>query len=216
MGVESGIDRFPLTVSGVASKRETISAWRPSRERNGPRSREERDRTTVLKLGIFVALSALLALTLRGQHTHRVYRYFAFVTVAGLVVLNADAWFRAPLAPRQLVSWVLLAASALFAEEGFRLLRGSGAPEGGFEDTTRLVTSGVYRYVRHPMYASIVLGAAGALLKRPSFLALALALVVVAFSFATARVEEHANVEKFGEAYRDYQERTKLFIPFLV
>lgn len=168
------------------------------------------------KIVVFVVLSALLALTLRGHHAHRVYRFLAFVAVLGLVVLNADVWFHEPFAPRQLVSWVVLAASALFAEEGFRLLRASGAPEGGFEDTTRLVTSGVYRRVRHPMYASLIFGAAGAFLKRPSLPAFALAVLAALFSFATARVEERGNVEKFGDAYRAYQRKTKLFIPFLV
>lgn len=172
--------------------------------------------TTVLRLGIFVALSALLATTLRGRHAHRFNRYFAFVTAIGLVLLNADVWFRDPLAPRQLVSWVLLAGSIVFAEEGFRLLRGMGAPTGGFEDTTHLVTTGLYRFVRHPMYGSFLLGAAGAFLKRPSLVGLALLLLVAAFIVATARVEERGNVEKFGEAYRAYQKETKLFIPFLV
>jgi protein-S-isoprenylcysteine O-methyltransferase Ste14 len=170
----------------------------------------------MLRLGIFVIVSALLALTLRGRHAHRVYRYFAFVSVIGLVLLNADAWFRDPLSPRQLTSWVLLAGSIVFAEEGFRLLRGSGAPEGGFEETTRLVTTGLYRFVRHPMYGSILLGGGGAFLKRPSLLALGLLFLVGLFSFATARVEEAENLEKFGDGYRAYQQGTKLFIPFLV
>jgi protein-S-isoprenylcysteine O-methyltransferase Ste14 len=170
----------------------------------------------MLRLAIFVLASALLALTLRGHHAHRFYRYFAFVSLIGLASLNADAWFRDPVSPRQLASWALLACSIVFAEEGFRLLRRVGAPEGGFEDTTRLVTDGVYRYVRHPMYASLIFGGAGAFLKRPSLVALALLLLVGLFSFATARIEESGSVEKFGETYRAYQEKTKWFIPFLV
>ena len=170
----------------------------------------------MLRLGIFVVLAALLALTLRGRHAHRFYRYFAFVTAIGLVLLNADVWFRDPLAPRQLVSWVLLAGSILFAEEGFRLLRGSGAPEGGFENTTRLVTTGLYRFVRHPMYGSFLLGGLGAFLKRPSLPSLLLLGLLTVFTYANARVEERGTLEKFGEAYRAYQKRTKLFIPFLI
>jgi protein-S-isoprenylcysteine O-methyltransferase Ste14 len=170
----------------------------------------------MLRLGIFVIVSALLTLTLRGRHAHRVYRYFAFVSVIGLVLLNADAWFRDPLSPRQLASWLLLAGSIVFAEEGFRMLRGSGAPEGGFEETTRLVTTGVYRFVRHPMYGSLLLGGGGAFLKRPSLVGFLLLGVLALFTYATARVEETENHEKFGDGYHAYQKTTKLFIPFLV
>jgi len=40
--------------------------------------------------------------------------------------------------------------------------------------------------------------------------------LLVAFAFRTAQVEEGHNLERFGQAYRDYQLRTKMFIPFLV
>jgi protein-S-isoprenylcysteine O-methyltransferase Ste14 len=130
--------------------------------------------------------------------------------------MNAPDWFRDSYSPVQLISWVFLACSLLLAVHGFRLLRMVGDPEGDFENTTRLVTVGAYRYIRHPLYCSILLGGTGAFFKQPTWLGLGLFSVVVAFVYATARVEEGENIKRFGEAYQEYMERTKMFLPYLV
>ena len=75
--------------------------------------------------------------------------------------MNHGAWFDAPGSPVQIVSWVAFALSIYLAIAGFMLLRNRGKPQGHFEYTTVLVTDNVYRYVRHPMYASLFLLATG-------------------------------------------------------
>jgi protein-S-isoprenylcysteine O-methyltransferase Ste14 len=112
-------------------------------------------------------------------------------------------------------SWVFLASSLVLAIHGFRLLHIAGAPEGDIEDTTQLVTTGVYRYIRHPLYCSLLLGGVGAFLKDPSLLGFLLLIILLAFVYATARVEERDNLKRFGSAYRLYMEKTKMYIPFL-
>ncbi len=57
----------------------------------------------------------------------------------------------------QIVSWIAFALSIFLAIAGFTLLKSRGRPQGHFEYTTALVTDGVYRYIRHPMYASLFL-----------------------------------------------------------
>ena len=84
----------------------------------------------------------------------------------------------------------------------------------GLEKTTELVTSGVYRYIRHPLYTSLLLLAWGAFLKAPGRRAGGLAGVASALLFVTARVEERENVGYFGAAYEAYMRRTRRFIPF--
>jgi len=168
-------------------------------------------------LGLFVFLSVLLlAFTLSRPHRHRFYRFFAFECLLGLVILNAESWFKRPFSLLQLVSWVFLVSSLILALHGFRLLRKLGAPDDDIEDTTRLVTVGAYRYIRHPLYASLNLLGAGAFLKRPAFIGFLLLLALLVFLFATARMEEQGNLRRFGDAYRQYMEKTKMFIPFLI
>jgi protein-S-isoprenylcysteine O-methyltransferase Ste14 len=78
-----------------------------------------------------------------------------------------------------------------------------------------LVTSGVYRWVRHPLYASGVLAAWGAFFKGASWTSAALARAATLLFAATARAEEDEDAEKFGVAYAEYVRRTWRFIPFV-
>jgi protein-S-isoprenylcysteine O-methyltransferase Ste14 len=170
----------------------------------------------MIRLGVFTILSILLlAFTLSRPHRHRFYRLFAFESLLGLVLLNTDTWFRDPFSSIHLFSWVFLASSLALAIYGFRLLHIAGSPEGDIEDTTQLVTTGAYRYIRHPLYCSLLLGGVGAFLKDPSLLGLLLLIILIVFVYATARVEERDNLERFGSEYRLYMEKTKMYIPFL-
>jgi protein-S-isoprenylcysteine O-methyltransferase Ste14 len=79
-----------------------------------------------------------------------------------------------------------------------------------------LVEVGVYRFIRHPMYASVLALGWGAFLKRPSIVGLALALCASGFLAATAVVEERENVARFGASYTAYMKGTRRFVPFLI
>lgn len=170
----------------------------------------------MVKLAIFVFLSALLLVfTLTRPQRHRFPRLVVFESVLALVLLNAAEWFRNPLSFRQVVSWVCLAASLALAIHGFRLLRVAGSPRGDFEQTTRLVATGAYRYIRHPMYCSLLLFGVGAFLKNPTWPGLLLLLVLGGFVYMTARIEEAENVATFGAEYQAYLKTTKMFFPLL-
>ena len=106
---------------------------------------------------------------------------------------------------------------------GLRALRQTGRPSAaredaallGLERTTQLVTTGVYRYIRHPLYASLLLLAWGAFFKAPGRLPAALAGAASVLLYVTAKVEERENVGYFGAAYEAYMRRTRRFMPFL-
>ena len=85
----------------------------------------------------------------------------------------------------------------------------------GLERTTMLVTAGAYRYIRHPLYSSLLFLAWGAFFKAPSWIGGLLAAAATLFLVATARVEEAENAAFFGPAYEAYSKGTKMFIPFL-
>jgi len=76
-----------------------------------------------------------------------------------------------------------------------------------------LVTSGPYRWIRHPLYTMGMMAYLGfALLAESWFIAL---MAVVSFSVLAIRVprEEAKLVEKFGDAYRNYIKTTGRFLP---
>ena len=161
--------------------------------------------------------------SLRDRNAHGFYRFFAFEAILGLIALNLPAWFRDPFSRRQLISWALLMASLLLAVHGFTLLRGAGRPDHTIEDptrlgvekTTRLVRSGAYRFIRHPLYASLLALAWGVFLKAPSGLGLALAAATTGAIYLTARVEEQENLRSFGTEYAETMRETRMFIPFV-
>lgn len=182
----------------------------------------------MLRFVLFCAASiAILPLSwrsLRDLRTHGFYRFFAFELLLALILLNAPLWFHDPLSPRQIAAWLCGVVSIVLAIEGFRLLRVVGRPAPpaqpgtnlAFENTTALVTVGAYRWIRHPLYASLLTLGWGAWLKDPLGLAsIALAVGATAFLLATAMAEERENLNRFGTAYADYMKHTRRFIPFL-
>lgn len=78
----------------------------------------------------------------------------------------------------------------------------------------RMVTSGAYRQIRHPMYASIFLYAVAQTLLVPNWIAGPACLVTftVLFILRVGR-EEQMMLEKFGDEYRAYAQRTKRLVP---
>lgn len=171
----------------------------------------------MIELGIFILLSVLLvAFTLSRPHRHRFPRLIAAESFLALVLLNARGWFEDPLSPRQLASWLFLTASLALAVHAFRLLHTVGAPKGDIESTSRLVTVGAYRYIRHPLYCTLLLGGNGVILKRFSALGFVLLLILIVAVFITAKVEEQEDLARFGEEYVAYSKTTRMFIPHLL
>lgn len=152
---------------------------------------------------------------LRAPRSHGFFRFFAFEGCLGLVAMHVSRWFRDPFSAHQMVSWALLIGSAALAAHGFYLLRRVGRPRKGIEDTTRLVRAGAYRYIRHPLYSSLLLLAWGVFFKGPSVGGGVLAAATTGFLVATARVEEAENFQKFGAEYAAYMQETRMFLPFL-
>ncbi|MDP3070730.1 MAG: isoprenylcysteine carboxylmethyltransferase family protein [Opitutaceae bacterium] len=76
-----------------------------------------------------------------------------------------------------------------------------------------LVTSGPYRWIRHPMYAATLLLVIAVTLLTANALVLASGLAMFALLAARSRVEEQRLIGKFGGAYRAYQARTGRFLP---
>jgi len=153
--------------------------------------------------------------SLRNPRVHGFYRFFAFEAVLGLLLLNMRGWFRDPFSTHQLFSWILLAGSLFLVIHALTLLHRIGQPQGSFEQTTQLVKMGAYTYIRHPMYASLLYFAWGVFFKSPSLLDGLIAAVASAFLYATGRVEEAGNLDKFGAVYGEYIKETKMFIPYL-
>jgi len=172
---------------------------------------------TIIQLAFFGLITLLFLLALRDA-LHRgaaygIYRFFAWECILLLIVIRAPGWFDEPFSRHQIISWLLLILSIVLAVLGFRLLLKFGKPEGGFENTTRLVQTGVFAWIRHPLYASLLYLTWGVFFRHPDIVGLMIGLVASAFLYATAREEEKENLARFGEAYEGYMRGTKMFVP---
>jgi len=160
---------------------------------------------------------------LRNPRAHGFFRFFAWECIAALVLLNAPRWEDDPFSLRQWVSWLLLLVSPVLAWRAVRALRSQGRPDAqrpgadllGFERTTRLVTNGVFRHIRHPMYAALLALGWGAYLKDISPASTALIATCSLLLLLTALRDETECLAHFGDAYAQYMRRSKRFMPYL-
>jgi protein-S-isoprenylcysteine O-methyltransferase Ste14 len=181
----------------------------------------------IVKLAIFLTASGFLAYlskaSLRIPRSHGFYRFLAWECILILFLLVVERWFQDPFSVTQLISWLLLSVSAFLVLHGVRLLRLMGHPTQersdeallALERTTTLVTEGAYRYIRHPLYSSLLFLTWGIYFKHPIMLTGIVALTATAFLVATARAEEAECIQFFGHPYEQYMKRTRMFIPFL-
>jgi protein-S-isoprenylcysteine O-methyltransferase Ste14 len=155
-------------------------------------------------------------LSIKYKRYHGIARFFAFESIFILVLLNYKVWFQNPFSPLQLCSWVLLIISLYSVITGFLLLKRKGKPTVNFENTSLLVKTGIYRYIRHPLYLSVFLLGTGIMLKDPEPFQLVLGAVNLVAVWITSKIEESEMIAKFGDEYRQYMKETKMFIPFIV
>lgn len=82
------------------------------------------------------------------------------------------------------------------------------------KDSHKLITGGVYRLVRHPMYSSFFLWALAQLILIPNWVAGPAGFIGfgILFAFRVGR-EEKMMLDAFGDEYRDYMARTARVVP---
>ena len=158
---------------------------------------------------------------LRHPGGHGFYRFFAWEGILALVVLNRQPWGEQPFSPHQMASWLLMSLSIYLVIRGHRALRDQGLAsterqDGAlyeFEKTTTLVTTGIFKYIRHPMYASLLALAWGAYFQAPSVPGTVVVVLTTLFLLLTAKSDERECLAYFGETYATYMQKTRGFIP---
>jgi len=82
-------------------------------------------------------------------------------------------------------------------------------------DDSRLITTGIYKYIRHPMYLSVIIMMSALLLSTVTIVEGILFLSLIVVLTLKAKREESLWLEH-NEAYNDYKNSSKLFIPFVL
>ena len=156
--------------------------------------------------------------------THGFYRFFSWECILWLLVTNFKYWFDNPFSFGQLFSWAFLFISIYFVISGVVLLKKMGKPikernEEGlyqFEQTSELVDTGIFKYIRHPLYSSLLFLTWGIFLKNMTIETLIVSFVSTLFLFLTAIADEKECSQYFGNQYFEYIRKTKRFVPFII
>jgi protein-S-isoprenylcysteine O-methyltransferase Ste14 len=118
--------------------------------------------------------------------------------------------------PVRFAGLALVLLGTLMLALSHRDLAGNWSPFVEKPSTGHLVTAGVYRLVRHPMYLSFLLFNAGMWLLTSNWLAGAPAVLgFLVFYFGRVDHEERLMLDLFDGEYRDYAARTGRLLPLL-
>lgn len=122
---------------------------------------------------------------------------------------SVDGW-------RALSSFGLLALAALLSWSGASALGKQWRIDAGINPDHQLVTSGPYRFLRHPIYASMLslLLATGVLIT-PWWLLLPSVVLFIVGTEVRVRIEDRLLAQRFGERFREYRRAVPAYIPFM-
>lgn len=162
--------------------------------------------------------------SLFNYKSHGFYRFFSWECIIWLFVVNYKFWFVDPFSTTQIISWIFLLFSAYLVLTGVILMKKKGKPGMSrdektlysFEKTSELVDTGIFKYIRHPLYSSLLFLTWGIFLKNPTIQLLLVSLISTTFLYLTAIIEEKECVKHFGAEYIEYMQRSKKFIPFII
>jgi protein-S-isoprenylcysteine O-methyltransferase Ste14 len=179
-------------------------------------------------IAIFIIFTLILIYISRAslcdRRSHGFYRFFAWEAILALIVIDMPVWFSDWLAWHQIISWFLLILCFIPLGFGVYYLRSRGSPDKekrsespllGFERTTVLVTSGIYHFIRHPLYSSLFFLDWGVFFKKPSVPGVLLAVTATFFLILTSKADEAECLQIFGRQYQEYMKTTRRFIPLI-
>jgi protein-S-isoprenylcysteine O-methyltransferase Ste14 len=130
--------------------------------------------------------------------------FFAIVTIGWLWMNQRVAWLA-------YIGLFLYAPSACCIVTSFINLKHRGKPAKGWEETTVLIDSGIFKIMRHPMYFGTALWAFAMALVQQSILSIVLGVVVIACTFTASWKEDRKMIEKYGDAYRKYMTKVHMW-----
>jgi len=127
-----------------------------------------------------------------------------------------DYRHRSPSVTRIAVGVCLLALGGVLSWTSARTLGRQWRFDAGLNADHQLIQSGAYRFVRHPIYASMLcmLLGTGSFLTPVPFLVAALVFFLIGLEIRV-RIEDALLGSRFGEEFADYQRRVPAYLPFV-
>ncbi len=140
----------------------------------------------------------------------------ALEAVGFFIVWQKPLWIAQPAAWRVVMGALFLTLGALLSWTSARALGRQWRFDAGLNADHRLVQSGAYRLVRHPIYTSMLcmLVGTGLLVARLVLLAAAIAFFLTGTEIRV-RIEDRLLASRFGAEFDDYRRRVHAYLPFV-
>lgn len=109
------------------------------------------------------------------------------------------------------IGYFLIAIGIIFFVFSVRSLKHKGKPKSGWEHTTEIVDTSIFRVVRHPLYLGGAIATVGIMLVIQSILSTILGLVAFFCFWVASKKEDEINIQKFGESYKEYMKKVPMW-----
>jgi len=105
------------------------------------------------------------------------------------------------------IALVILIIAGLLARAGLNTVFGKKREE------PYIITTGVFSFVRHPIYLASILFYLGFILLSLSLLSILVWILIIIFYYMISRYEEKLLIKAFGSAYGEYMRKVHMFLP---
>lgn len=105
-----------------------------------------------------------------------------------------------------LVSWAVIIGGLVIMGKAWKQIHKANG---------KLVTSGLYRLVRHPQYSGLFLIMVGLLIQWPTIITAAMWPILMLMYYRLARREEREMEMEFTEKYTEYKQKVPMFVPLI-
>jgi protein-S-isoprenylcysteine O-methyltransferase Ste14 len=148
---------------------------------------------------------------------------FNLIAVAGLLIMvNITLSDRKLLfdinSAIKIISFILFFSGLTvlgIASKTFDLKEFIGLKKHQLNAQNKLVTKGIYKYVRHPLYTGTILVTVGCFLYLPTLSVMVFLVLTFIYIEIGSRLEEQKLIEEFGNDYIEYCKTVKRYFPFI-
>ena len=156
----------------------------------------------------------------KSLNTDNLSRYIlVFLLIVSLVLIsiNMDNFFFSNKSTNflQLIGFFTMFFGGIIAIWARLILKNNWSGKVQIVEGQRVIKSGLYRFIRHPIYLGFSLCFFGSLLFRMNYAALLACIIMIPLHIIKAKQEEKLLLQEFGVEYSEYMNTTKRLIPFI-
>lgn len=178
------------------------------------------DHYVILAAGWLAWMTPFFLIKRRGAKAERLDRRARWgIVLEGIaysLLWQNRFWIRSPHAWRTTLSVIFLTLAAVLSWSSARTLGRQWRFDAGLNVDHVLVTSGAYRFVRHPIYTSMLCMLLGTgFMVAPMLILVISTVIFIVGTEIRVRIEDNLLASRFGDRFVEYQQRVGAYIPFL-